>query len=195
MFTLITMLGGVVKSSTQTACWAILFRLLVMCVILILICSSIILGVRPAMAVSSKLLRSSAPASASICIHLIPLKIWLTCTTILCMILLWCASLIAISLELMLTILRSLTSILWSKPSKLLVSALTIIRSVALTLTWDIVVIIVRTFISISVIHLLSFWWVLSLFLRFSFRFTSASGLFWFCAFKWLRYVTLFFVH
>ena len=166
-----------------------------MCVILILICSSIILEVQPAAATSSKLLRSSAPASASICIHLIPLKIWLTCATILCTILLRCASLIAISLELMLTILRSLTSVSWYKPSKLSVSTLTIIRSVASTLTRGIVVIIVRTFISISFIHLLSFWWILSLFLRFSFRFTSASGLFWFCTSKRLRYVTLFFVH
>ena len=131
MFTFIAMLWGMVKSSTQTAWWAILFRLLVMCVILILICSSVILEVRPAAAASSKLLRSSA----SICIHLIPLKIWLTCATILCTILLWCASLIAISLELTLTILRSLTSVLWYKPSKLLVSALTIIRSGASTLT------------------------------------------------------------
>ena len=65
----------------------------------------------------------------------------------------------------------------------------------ASTLTWSIVVIIVRAFISVSVIHLLSFWWVLSLILRFSFRFTSASGLFWFCTFKQLRYITLFFVH
>ena len=102
MFTLITVLGGMVKSSTQTTWWAILFRLLVMCVILILICSSIILEVWPAMTASSKLLRSSA----SICIHLIPLKIWLTCATILCTILLGCASLIAIILKLMLTILR-----------------------------------------------------------------------------------------
>ena len=36
---------------------------------------------------------------------------------------------------------------------------------------------------------------VLSLFLRFSFRFSSTSGLFWFCTFKWLGYFTLFFVH
>ena len=184
-----------VKSSTQTTWWAILFRLLVMCVILILICSSIILEVWPATAASSKLLRSSAPASASICIHLIPLKIWLACATLMCTILLQCASLIVIILKLTLTILRSLSSVSWYKPSKLSVSALTIIRSAALTLTWGIVVIIVRALISVSVIHLLNFWCVLSLILRFSFRFTSASGLFWFCAFKRLRYITLFFVH
>ena len=178
MFTLITMLGGMVKSSTQTAWRAILFRLLVMCVILILICSSIVLEFQSA--ASSKLLRSLAPASASISIHLVPMKIWLTCATILCTILLQCASLIVIILKLMLTILRSLTSVSWYKSSKLSVSALTIIRSAASTLTWGIVVIIVRIFISISFIHLLGFWLVLSLFLRFSFRFTSASGLFWF---------------
>ena len=191
MFTLITMLGGMVKSSTQTAWWAILFRLLIMCVILILVCSSVVLEIGPIAAASSKLLRSSA----SISIHLVPLRIWLACATILCTILLRCASLIAISLKLMLTVLRSLASVSWYKPSKLSVSALTIIRSATSSLTWGIVVIIVRIFISISFICLLGFWWVLSLFLRFSFRFTSASGLFWFCAFKQLRYFTLFFVH
>ena len=63
MFTLITMLGGMVKSSTQTAWRAILFRLLVMCVILI--CSSIVLEIGPTTVASSKMLRSSALASAS----------------------------------------------------------------------------------------------------------------------------------
>ena len=174
MFTLITMLGGMVKSSTQTTWRIILFQLLVMCAILILICSSVVLEIEPTAAASSKMLRSSG----SISIHLVPLKIWLTCTTILCMILLWCTSLIAIILKLALTILRSLASVSWYKPSKLLVSALTIISSVASTLTWGIVVVIVRIFASISFIYLLGFWWVMSLFLRFSFRFTSASGLF-----------------
>ena len=195
MFTLIAVLGGMVKSTTQTARRAILFQLLVMCIILILICSSIVLEIGSTTATSSKMLRSLASASASISIHLIPLKIGLTCATVLCTILLWCTSLIAIILKLTLTILRSLAPILWHKPSKLSVSALTIISSVASTLTWGIVVVIVRIFISISFIHLLSFWWVLSLFLRFSFRFTSTSGLFWFCALKRLRYFTLFFVH
>ena len=195
MFTLIMMLGGMVKSSTQTAWWAILFRLLIMCVIQILVCSNVVLEIGPTMAVSSKLLRSSAPALASISIHLVPLKIWHVCATILCTILLQCASLIVISLRLTLTVLRSLASVSWYKPSKMLVSALTIIRSAALSLTWGIVVIIVRIFISISFICLFGFWWVLSLLLRFSFRFTSASGLFWFCALKRLRYFTLFFVH
>ena len=195
MFTLIAVFGGMVKSTTQTARRAILFRLLVMCIILILICSSIVLEVGPTAAASSKMLRSLALALASISIHLIPLKIGLTCTTILRMILLWHASLIAIILKLMLTILRSLASILWCIPSKLSASALTIIRSAVSTLIWGIVVVIVRIFISISFIHLLGFWWVLSLFLRFSFRFTSASGLFWFCTLKRLRYFILFFVH
>ena len=168
------MLGGMIKSSTQTAWRAILFRLLVMCVILILICSSIVLEIGPTVTASSKMLRSLA----SISIHLVPLKIWLMCATILCTILLRCASLIVIILKLMLTILRSLASVSWYKPSKLSVSTLTIIKSAASTLTWGIVVVIARIFVSISFICLLGFWWVLSLFLRFSFRFTSASGLF-----------------
>ena len=135
MLTFITMLRGMVKSSTQTAWGTILFRLLVMCVILILICSSIILEVQPTAVASSKLLRSSTPASASIHIHLVPLKIWLTCATILCAILLQCASLLAVILKLTLTILRSLASISCYKPSKLLVSTLTIIRSAASIVT------------------------------------------------------------
>ena len=147
------------------------------------------------MAVSSKILRSSALASASISVHVVPLKIGLTCITVLHTILLWCAFLIAIILKLMLTILRSLASISWCKPSELSASTLTNIRSAALTLTWGIVIVIVRVFISASFIHLLGFWWVMSLVLRFSFRFTSASGLFWFCTLKRLRYFTLFFVH
>ena len=163
MFTFITVLGGMVKSSTQTTWWAILFLLLVMCIILILICASIILEVLPTVAASSELLRTLTPASASVYIHLVPLKMQFTCATILCTILLWCASLIAVILKLTLTILRSLSSIFWYKSSKLSVSALIIIRSVASTLTWGIVVIIVGAFIIISLIHLLDFWWVLSL--------------------------------
>ena len=134
MFPFITMLGGMIESSTQTTWWAILFRLLVMCVILILISASIVLEVLPTMGMSSKLLRTPAPASASVCIYLVPLKIWFTCATILCTILLWCTSLIAVILKLMLTILRSLSSISWYKSSKWSVSALTIIRFAASTL-------------------------------------------------------------
>ena len=133
VFTFITVLGGMVKSSTQTTWWAILFRLLVMCVVLILISASIILEILPATGASSELLRTLA--SASVCIQLVPLEIWLMCATILCTILLRCTSLIAVILRLTLTILRSLSSILWYKSSKLSVSALTIIRSVASTLT------------------------------------------------------------
>ena len=191
MFTFITVLGGMVKSSTQTTWWAILFQLLVMCVVLILTSASIILEVLPATAASSELLRT--PASA--CIQLVPLEIRLTCATILCTILLWCSSLIVVILKLTLTILRSLSSISWYKSSNLSVSPLTIIRSAASTLTWGIVVIIVGAFIIASLFHLLDFWWVLSLILMFSFRFTSTSGLFQFCTFKRLRYISLFFVH
>ena len=190
MFPFITMLGGMIKSSTQTAWWAILFRLLFVCVVLILISTSIILEVLPAVGMSSKLLRTPAPAWA--CVDLIPLEIWFSCATILCTILLWCTSLIAVVLKLMLTMLRSLSSILWSKSSKLSISALTIIRSAALTLIRCIMIVIVGVLIIIALFHLLGFWWVLPLILRFSFRFPSTSGLFWFCAFKRLRYISLF---
>ena len=184
MFTLVAMLGGMVKSATLTAGRTILFRLLVMCVILVLIHSSIVLIIGPTMTASSEMLRSMATALASVSVALIPLKIGLTNIGVLSTILLWCASLIAIILKLMLTILRSLASILWCKPSKLLVSALTTIRSVASTLTWGIVIVTIRVFVCVSFFCLLGFWWVLSLFLRFSFRFSSTSGLFWFCTFK-----------
>ena len=134
MFPFVTMLGGMIESSTQTTWWTILFRLQVVCVILILIGASIILEIIPATGASSKLLRTPAPASASVCIYLVPLEIWFTCATILCTILLRCASVIAVILKLMLTILRSLSSISWYKSSKWSVSALTIIRSAASTL-------------------------------------------------------------
>ena len=134
MFPFITMLGGMIESSTQTTWWAILLRLLVMCVILILIGASVILEIVPTTGASSKLLRTPAPASASVCIYLVPLEIRFTCATILCTILLWCASLIVVILKLTLTILRSLSSISWYKSSKWSVSALIIIRSAALTL-------------------------------------------------------------
>ena len=134
MFPFVTMLGGMIESSKQTTWWAILFRLLVVCVILILIGASVILEILPAMGASSKFLRTPAPALASVCIYLVPLEIRFTCATILCTILLRCASLIAVILKLMLTILRSLSSISWYKSSKWSVSALTIIRSAASTL-------------------------------------------------------------
>ena len=157
VFTFITVLGGMAKPSTQTTWWAILFQLLVMCVVLILISASIILEALSATGTSSELLKTLTPASALVCIYLVPLEILLTCATILCMILLQCASLIVVILKLMLTILRSLSSISWYKSSKLSVSALTIIRCAASTLTWGIVVKIVRTFIIVSLVHLLDF--------------------------------------
>ena len=134
MFPFVTMLGGMIESSTQTTWQTILFGLLVMCVILILIGASIILEIVPATGASSKLLRTSALASASVCIYLVSLKIRFTCATILCMILLRCASVIVVILKLTLTILRSLSSVSWYKSSKWSVSTLTIIRSVASTL-------------------------------------------------------------
>ena len=134
MFPFITMLGGMIESSTQTTWWAILFRLLVMCVVLILIGASVILEILPATGSSSEMLRTPSLVSASVCVYLVPLKVWFTRTTILCMILLRCISLIAVILKLTLTILRSLSSISWYKSSKWSVSTLTIIRSAALTL-------------------------------------------------------------
>ena len=134
MFPFVTMLGGMIESSTQTTWWAILFLLLVVCVVLILIGASIILEVLPAAGSSSEMLRTPTPASASVCVYLVPLKIQFTCATILCTILLWCTSLIEVILKLTLTILRSLSSISWYKSSKWSVSTLTIIRSVASTL-------------------------------------------------------------
>ena len=133
MFPFVTMLGGMIESSTQTTWWAILFRLLVVCVILILIGASVILQIVPATGASSKLLRTPAPALASVCIYLVPLEIQFMCATILCTMLLQCTPLIAVILKLMLTILRSLSSISWYKSSKWSVSALTIIRSAAST--------------------------------------------------------------
>ena len=134
MFPFVTMLGRMIESSTQTTWWAICFRLLVVCVILILIGANVILEILPATGASSKLLRTPAPASACICVYLVRLEIWFTCAIILCTILLWCTSLLVVILKLTLTILRSLSSILWYKSSKWSVSTLTIIRSAALTL-------------------------------------------------------------
>ena len=114
MFPFITMLGGMIKSSTQTTWWAILFQLLVMCVVLI--CASVILEILPAAGSSSELLRIPTSALALVCIYLVPLKLRFTCTTILCTILLWCASLIVVILKQMLTILRSLSSIHGTNP-------------------------------------------------------------------------------
>ena len=132
MFPFITMLGGMIKSSTQTTWWAILFQLLVMCVVLILIGASIILEILPAAGSSSEMLRTPTPALA--CVYMVPLKVRFMCATILCMILLRCTSLIAVILKLTLTILRSLSSLSWYKSSKWSVSTLTIIRSAASTL-------------------------------------------------------------
>ena len=134
MFPFVTMLGAMIKSSTQTTWWAILFRLLVMCVVLILIGASVILKILPAAGSSSEMLRTPTLASALVCIYLVPLKVRLMCATILCTILLQCTSLIVVILKLTLTILRSLSSISWYKSSKLSVSTLTIIRSMASTL-------------------------------------------------------------
>ena len=67
-FPFVTMLGGMIESSTQTTWWAILLRLLVMCKVLILIGASIILEILPAAGSSSEMLRTPTPASASVCL-------------------------------------------------------------------------------------------------------------------------------
>ena len=139
------------------------------------------------MTVSSKLLRTLATALTSLAICLISLKIGFAAGAVLSMVLLKCASLKSIILKLTLIILSSLASVSLCETSRLSVTALTIERSVATILTWGsvivIVIIIVRAIIRISFICLLGFRGVLSLFLRFSFRFSSTSGLFRFCPF------------
>ena len=123
-------------------------------------------------------------ASASLAICLISLKVGFAVVAILSMVLLKCASLELIVLKLTLTILRSLASVFLCETSILSVTALTIKGSVASILAWGCIIIIVIIIVRaiISFICLLGFWWILSLFLRFSFRFTSTSGLFQFCA-------------
>ena len=141
------------------------------------------------MATSSKLLRTLAMASTSVVICLTSLKIGFAVVAILNTVLLICASLKLIVLKLMLIILRSLASVSLCETSKLSITALTIKRSAATILTWDsiiiIVIVIVRAIICVSFVCLLGFRWVWSMILRLSFRFTSTSGLFWFCPFKW----------
>ena len=145
----------------------------VMCVILILIHSIATLIIGPTTTMSSKLLKTPATALASVAICLISLKIGFAAGAILSTVLLKCTSLKSIILKLMLIILRSLASVSLCETSKLLVTALTIQRSVAMILTWGsiivIVIIIVRAIIHVRFICLLGFRWVLSLFLRFSF--------------------------
>ena len=151
------------------------------------------------MTMSSNLLRTLATALSSVVICLISLKIGFAVSAVLSMVLLICTSLKLIVLKLTLIVLRSLASAYLCEASKLSVTALTIERSAATILTWGsiiiIVVIIVRAIISVGFICLLGFGWVLSMTLRFSFRFTSTSGLFWLCPFKWWGYFPFFFVH
>ena len=141
------------------------------------------------MATSSKLLRIPAMASTSVVIYLTSLKMGFVVVAILSMVLLICTSLKSIVLKLTLIILRSLASVSLCETSKLSITGLTIKRSVATILTWGsiiiIVLVIVRAIIHISFVCLLGFRWVWSMILRFSFRFTSTSGLFQFCPFKW----------
>ena len=199
MFSFVAMLRGMIVTTTQATGRAILFNLLIMCIILILVSAIIALIIGPTTTASSDMLRTLASAPSSVVICLISLKIGFAVSTILSTILLICTSLKSIVLKLVLIVLRSLASASLCEASKLLITTLTIERSAATIWIWGsiiiIVVIIVRALISIVFICLLGFWWVLSMTLRFSFRFTSTSGLFWFCAFKWWGYFPFFFVH
>ena len=106
-----------------------------MYVVLILIHSIATLIIGPTMTASSQLLRTLAMASASVAICLIFLKVGFAVVAVLSMVLMKCASLKSIILKLMLTILRSLASVLLCETSKLLVTTFAIKRSAALTLT------------------------------------------------------------
>ena len=189
MFSFVTVLRGMIETAAQATRWAILFSLLFMCVILILVRAIVTLIIVLTTTMSSELLRTPAMASTSVVVCLTSLKVGLVAVAILHTVLLKCASLKSIILKLTLIILRSLASASLCETSKLSVTALTIKRSAAMNLTWGsiiiIVIIIVRAIVHVHFICLLGFRWVLSLILRFSFRFTSTSGLFWFCPFKW----------
>ena len=129
--------------------------------ILILVHSITTLIVGPTTTTSSKMLRTMAATSASIAICLISLEIGFAVIAVLSMVLLGCASLISPILKLTLTILRYLASVLLCETSKLSVTALTSKRSMALTLTWGIVIIfmiiVVRALICIGFICLLGY--------------------------------------
>ena len=178
---------------------AILFNLLIMCIILILVSAIIALLIDPTMTTSSDVLRTPASALSSLVICLISLQIGFVVSAILITILLICTSLKSIVLKLALIGLRYLAFASLCEASKLSITTLTIEMSAAMIWIWGsiiiIVVIIVRAIISIVFICLLGFWWVLSMTLRFSFRFTSTSGLFQFCTFKWWGYFPFFSVH
>ena len=151
------------------------------------------------MTASSNLLRTPATASSSVAICLIYLKKGFAVGAILITVILRCASLRSIILKLALVILKSFASASLREASELPVTTLTIKRSVASILTWGsviiIVVIVIRTIITIGFLCLLGFRWVLSKTLRFPFWFTSTSDLFQFCPFKWWGYFFLFFVN
>ena len=199
MFSFVTVLRGMIETATQATRWAVLFCLLFMCVILILVRAIVTLIIGPTMTASSELLKTPATTLTSVVIWLTSLKVRFVDVAILHMVLLICTSLKSIILKLMLIILRSLASASLCETSKLTVTTLNIKKSAAMTLTWGsiiiIVIIIVRAILCVRFICLLGFRWVLSLILRFSFRFTSTSGLFWFCPFKLWGYFALFFVH
>ena len=183
MFSFVAVLRGMIETTTQATGWAILFYLLIMCIILILVSTIVTLVIGPTTTTSSDLLRTPAMAPSSVVICLISLKIEFAVSAVLSTVLLICASPKLIVLKLTLIVLRSLASASLCEASQLSVTTLTIERSAAMIWTWGsiiiIVVINVRAIISIGFVCLLGLWWVLSMTLRFSFRFTSTSGLFY----------------
>ena len=183
---------GMIKTATEATGWAILFRLLIVSIILVLIIIIVTLVVDPTMTASSYLLRTPATASSSVGIWLISLEIGFAVAAILITVTLICASLKPIVLKLALIVLRSLASASLCEASELLATALTVKRYAALILTWGsiiiIMIIVIRVIVSVCLVCLLVFWWVLSVTLRFSFRFTSTSGLLQFCPLEWWGY-------
>ena len=137
-------------------------------------------------------------ASTSVGMWLISLEIGFAVATILIMATLICASLKPVVLKLALIVLRSLASASLCEASELLAATLTSKRSATLILTWGsiiiIMIIVIRVIVSVCFICLLVFWWVLSVTLRFSFRFTSTSGLLWFGPLKRWGYIFFIFM-
>ena len=95
-------------------------------------------------------------------------------------------------------VLRSLASASQREASELSATTLTV-RSVASILTWGsiiiIMIIVIGVIVSVCFVCLLVFWWVLSVTLRFSFRFTSTSGLLQFCPLERWGYFFFIFIN
>ena len=132
-------------------------------------------------------------------IWFISLKIGCVVATVLITATLMCTFLKPVVLKLAFIVLSSLASASLCIASELSATALTIKRSGTSILTWGniviIMIIVIRVIVSVCFICLLVFWWVLSVTLRFSFRFTSTSGLLQFCPFKQRGYFLFIFIN